>query len=384
MVAVSRKFGGGASRIVREWGMPPRSRAGMALVPVDPSEERRIRQYYELRTQVMRADLPHDPPPCWVYERGRFHYPWPGESEQLWVVQASGAVVGACLLTLPLLDNLHNAGGEIMVAPEHRGRGIGRALLDRLRREAARHRRTQLVLSVDHPLDPAAPDPVSSFLSASGAQRALVQTRRRLDVDSANPQVLDRLAARARTMSAGYQLVQWVGATPARWLDDIAYLTARMSTDVPLGDLQWEPETYDAARVRAVEASCLARGLHLVTTAARDRSGPLVAFTRIVSYATSPWFGGQWDTIVAPQHRGRRLGILIKVANLHYARAQRAQLRIIDTCNADSNPYIITINEAMGFRPHCRTIDWQLTVLAAPAGSRAVEGGGPETVGVCG
>lgn len=342
--------------------MPTRSRAGMVLVPVDASNERLIREYYELRTQVVRADCPHDPPPCWVYERGRFHHPWPGEREQLWVVQVAGTVAGACLLTLPLLDNQHNASGEIMVAPGHRGRGIGRALLERLRHEAARHHRTRLVLSVDHPLDPAAPDPVGRFLSASGAQRALVQTRRRLDVDSVDPRVLDRLAARARTMSAGYSLVQWVGATPARWLDDIAYLTARMSTDVPLDDLQWEPETYDAARAHAVEVSCLARGLQLVTTVARDRSGPLVAFTRIVSYATSPWFGGQWDTIVAPQHRGRRLGTLIKVANLHYARAQQTQLRIIDTCNADSNPYIVTINEAMGFRPHSRTIEWQLPV----------------------
>ena len=341
--------------------MPTRSRAGMALVPVDPSEQRRIRQYYELRTQVMRTDFPHDPPPCWVYERGRFHYPWPGESEQLWVVQVGGAVVGACLLTLPLLDNLHNASGEIIVAPTHRGRGIGRAVLDQLCREAARHGRKRLVLFTDHPLDPAAPDPVGSFLKASGATRALAQTRRRLDVDSVDPAALARLAARARATSAGYSLVQWMGATPPRWLDDMADLTTRMSTDAPLDDLQWEPETYDAARVCAAEATCLARGMRLVTTAAQDRSGRL-AFTRLASYASSPWFGGQWDTIVAAEHRGHRLGTLIKVANLHYARAQGAPLRVIDTCNADSNPYMISINEAMGFRPHCRTIHWQLPV----------------------
>ena len=56
----------------------------------------------------------------------------------------------------------------------------------------------------------------------------------------------------------------------------------------------------------------------------------------------------------------RRLGALIKVANLDLARTPRPELRIIDTCNADSNPYMVAINEAMGFRPHRRAVDWQL------------------------
>ena len=63
---------------------------------------------------------------------------------------------------------------------------------------------------------------------------------------------------------------------------------------------------------------------------------------------------------MAPEHRGHRLGTLVKVANLYHARAERPELLVIDTCNADSNPYMVRINEAMGFRPHCRTTDWQL------------------------
>jgi GNAT superfamily N-acetyltransferase len=91
-----------------------------------------------------------------------------------------------------------------------------------------------------------------------------------------------------------------------------------------------------------------------------DSTGQLVAFTQIVGDSTSHWYTGQWDTIVAPEHRGHRLGTLIKVANLEHARAQRPELRIIDTCNADTNPYMVAINEAMGFRPHRRTVEWQL------------------------
>ncbi|MBV8539155.1 MAG: GNAT family N-acetyltransferase [Pseudonocardiales bacterium] len=340
--------------------MPTGSLSGLSLEPVEPSDEQAIRQWYELRCAVVRADWPDYPPPCRVDELGCFQHPWPGEVETAWVARVAGSVVGGCLLTLPMLDNPHNARGTILVAPEHRRRGIGRTLLAHLRAEAIRQGRVRLVSWVEQPLDPAAPDPAGRFAAASAAVPALVETRRWLDIGSVDPAVLARLDAQARVKSRDYSLVQWVGGTPQRWLDDIAYLTGRMSTDAPLDDLRWDAEFYDAARMRACEASRLARGQHLVTTAAVERTGRLVAFTRIVGFATSRWFAGQEDTIVAPEHRGHRLGTLVKVANLGLARAQRPELRVIDTCNADSNQHMVRINEAMGFRPHHRTAEWQL------------------------
>lgn len=278
----------------------------------------------------------------------------------MWVARVAGSVVGGCRLDLPMLDNLHNAHGAILVAPERRRHGIGRVLLGHLRAEATRQGRVRLVFWVQQPLDPAAPDPAGQFASASGALPALIQTLRRLDLGSVDPAVLARLNEQAQPKSRGYSLVQWVGSTPRRWLDGIAYLEGRMSTDAPLDDLQWDPEVYDAARIQAHDARSLARGLHSVTTGAADSAGRLVAFTQIGGYATSRWFGDQWNTIVAPEDRGHRLGTLIKVANLDLARTQRPELRVIDTCNADSNPYMVGINEAMGFRPHRRVTDWQL------------------------
>jgi GNAT superfamily N-acetyltransferase len=232
--------------------------------------------------------------------------------------------------------------------------------LAHLRAEALRHGRIRLIAELDQPLDPAAPDPGGRFAAACGAECALGETRRRLDLGSVDPGVLARLDRQARAKASGYSLVQWVGSTPQRWLDEMAYLTGRMSTDAPMDDLQWDAEAYDVARMRGREASCLARGLHLVTTGAVDGDGRLVAFTQIVGYATSRWYADQWDTIVAPEHRGHRLGTLVKVANLELARAQRPELRVIDTWNADSNPYMVGINEVLGFRPQSRAGEWQL------------------------
>ncbi len=336
------------------------SLSGLSLAPVDPSDEAAIRQWHELRSAVVRADSPDDPPPCWVDELGGFRRPWPGGVETVWLARAGDTVVGGCLLNLPTLDNLHNAAGDILVAPGHRRRGIGAALLVHLRDEAARQGRIRLIAVADQPLDPAAPDPAGRFAAASGAVAALVGTRRRLDIAAVDPAVHVRLEAHAQAKSQDYSLLQWVGATPQQWLDDIAYLTGRMITDAPMDDLQWDVEAYDAARIQARDASCLVSGRHMVTTAALGSSGQLVAFTQIVGYATSHWYAHQWDTIVAPEHRGHRLGTLIKVANLGLARAQRPELRAIDTANADSNPYMVAINEAMGFRPHRRSVEWQL------------------------
>lgn len=336
--------------------------SGLSFAPVDPSDEDAIRQWYELCCAVTATDQPDDPPPCWVNELGRFRHPWPGDVQTTWLARVAGSVVGACALDLPMLDNVRNAHGDILVAPEHRRRGIGRALLAHLCAEAIREDRSRLVFWLSQPLDAAVSDPAARFAAVSGAVPALVQTRRRLDIDTVDPAVPARLEAQARAGSGDYSLVQWVGATPPQWLDDVAYLTVRMSTDAPLDDLQWEQETYDAARIQARDACWLGRGQHNVTTAAMDGTGRLVAYTHIGADTTSRWFAWQGDTIVAPEHRGHRLGTLIKVANLALARRERPELRLIDTCNADSNPYMVAINEALGFRPYHRAVDWQLNL----------------------
>jgi GNAT superfamily N-acetyltransferase len=336
------------------------SLSGLSLAPIDPSDEGTIRQWYELRCAAASVDSPDDPPPCWVHQLGSVRYPWPGGRETVWLARMGGSVVGGCLLNLPTLDNLHNAAGDIVVAPEHRRRGIGRVLMNHLKAEATRRGRTRLIGCTEHPLEPAAPDPLQRFAARAGAVAALVQTQRRLDIHSVDPAVLAGLDVQARARSGSYSLVRWLGGTPPQWLEDMAYLTGRMSTDAPLDDLHWDAEVYDAARIQAGDACCLACGLHMVTTAAVDGAGQLVAFTRIVGDATSRWHAWQWDTIVAPEHRGHRLGTLIKLANLELARAQRPELRVIDTGNADSNPYMVAINDSMGFRPHRRIIEWQL------------------------
>jgi hypothetical protein len=65
-----------------------------------------------------------------------------------------------------------------------------------------------------------------------------------------------------------------------------------MSTDIPLDDLRYGPEHFDADRLRALDASRRARGVRRTVTAAQAPDGRLVAYTDIFQSATVAWYAG--------------------------------------------------------------------------------------------
>ena len=86
-----------------------------------------------------------------------------------------------------------------------------------------------------------------------------------------------------------------------------------------------------------------------------------------------PGSGHQMLTGVTREHRGHRLGLLVKVAMLEVLRAAEPQLERIDTWNAESNRYMIAVNEALGYTVLGPPASWwkldvaALSGLAAPA-----------------
>ena len=59
----------------------------------------------------------------------------------------------------------------------------------------------------------------------------------------------------------------------------------------------------------------------------------------------------QWGTLVHRDHRGHRLGLATKAVNLRAVQAARDDLSLVTTQNAETNAYMVSINELMGFRP---------------------------------
>lgn len=294
------------------------------------------------------------------------------EHHELWLGSYGEQAVAIGTLHLPMLDNLTTAAIDVHVHPAFRRRGYGRSMLSHVTEQATARGRNLLIADVCEPLDvdDAAESRQSAgqlFAAAAGAKPVTTAIRRMLTIDDLDEAELSNLRADALVRSTGYSLIQWEGAAPAELVDDLAALMARMSTDAPLEDLTWEPELWTAQRYREHEESIAAAGRARMTTAARhDGSARIVACSDLVTAAAQPTLASQWSTIVVGEHRGHRLGMLIKLANLQFLRTRRPQVRYINTWNAAVNSHMVSINEAMGYRAVERWREWQLD-LGAPA-----------------
>jgi GNAT superfamily N-acetyltransferase len=282
--------------------------------------------------------------------------PWPGMTYERYLGLLDGRPVGYLLLGFPQHDNQRLVEVELQVLPGHRRRGVGRALLDlALDRAHARGRRHLIGGSVQTRPDGAA------FAEAVGARPALQQIRYRLDLHAADPGRLDALLADAWKHAAGYRLVQWVGVPPDELIDDVARLDSRLNLDAPTGDLELEPERVDAEQIRRAEDSNVARGRETFNTGVLYE-GRLVGWTAIAGLLAEPRRAWQQITLVDPEHRGHRLGLVLKLENLRQVRERRPACQFIDTLNALVNQQMIAINRAIGFAAAESTIQWQLTV----------------------
>ncbi|WP_432524134.1 GNAT family N-acetyltransferase [Kineococcus sp. SYSU DK006] len=291
-------------------------------------------------------------PACWQRAELRAELERGSAEERVhWLLaHRDGRAVGAAEVRLTLLDNLHVAAVELAVGPEHRRRGVGTRLLGAALDVAAAAGRTSVRTAVEHPVQ-ADPARWPGLLAARrwGFERGRSEARRQLQLPVPAGR-LEALEAGARPHAEGYRLRAWAGPVPEQDLDAVAALAARMSTDAPSGDLRVEPEAWDAARVRENEAARAAQGRRQWLAVAAAPSGELVGYTMLVQSAHEPERLLQWDTLVVREHRGHRLGTLLKVACLRAAVADAPQARRVTTWNAVSNAPMIAVNEALGFR----------------------------------
>ena len=102
--------------------------------------------------------------------------------------------------------------------------------------------------------------------------------------------------------------------------------------------------------------------------AAHDASGELAAMTQLSVVPDSPGWGHQGLTAVTRQHRGHRLGLLVKTAMLGWLAQAEPAIELIDTGNASANDHMIAVNDVLGFAvdpPAYHTVE--LTVTEALA-----------------
>ncbi|MFI6498379.1 GNAT family N-acetyltransferase [Nonomuraea typhae] len=282
----------------------------------------------------------------WMLRRG-------DSSDRLeaWAAVEDGRVAGAFGLQFPLHDNTHLAEvAEGFVHPDFRRRGAGTALFAHARERTRAEGRRLLVGETDTGGIGAA------FIAAMGGEAVLREARRTLDLRKADWAALEGMLPDV----PGYYLEGFTGPAPEELLADLATLIGGMNDAPRGGDV--EEARYDADRVREFEAGVVPSGQQSYVMIARRASDDAPAgYTRI--YLDADHHDGwarQADTTVLAEHRGHRLGLLLKLSNLVWLHESEPQVEQVITWNATSNRHMLAINEAMGFELLDEWFTWQI------------------------
>ncbi len=262
-----------------------------------------------------------------------------------------GPILGVGMMELPLRDNVRGAEVTVAVHPAHRRRGVGTAIVEGMAEHGRADGRTVLNSIVDVPLECAAEHASLSFAPKLGFEAMLDGNLRhlRLPMDGARMHELRAEVARARGADA-YRVLTFEAPWPAQYLEDQCALFQCMSTDEPHGDQGHEAEVWDAERVRENDALHAARGARFhVAVAQHIASGRLAACTELTIASDAPGQAWQMLTVVHPEHRGHRLGLAIKLANVDVLARQAPDVRVVVTGNAAVNAPMIAVNDMMGF-----------------------------------
>lgn len=285
------------------------------------------------------------------------------EPKRLLLARVDGRIVARGIHEIRTDDEGTIAWLNVEVLPEYRRQGIGGALLDGLEaltRESGRTIMQAYAMAREAPgerLDsptgfgslPLA-DPSVSFLLARGWQLEQVERFSRLVLPDDATGFDDALAAAAAVCGPDYRLHTWIGRTPENWLADIAMLSTRMSTDAPAAGLEVTEDVWTVERVVEYEQRHADSPRHALFAAVEHvPSGGLVGYTELSVPAELDRAVSQEDTIVIREHRGHRLGMLLKVGNLAHLMRTHPGHPSVTTFNAEENRHMLSVNEAVGF-----------------------------------
>jgi GNAT superfamily N-acetyltransferase len=268
----------------------------------------------------------------------------------------NGQVVCTAEVMLPLKDNLTKAELRVHTHPHYRRRGHATAMLDHVEERvmAAGRRLAAAILDFDYDAGPTgAGDPGVELFLGRGYSLEVGDVQRTLRLPAPG-ELLDRLAAEAAPHHEGYTLRSWVDRCPDELLDSYGRLLGKLVLEAPSGGLEVEEEVHDEERIREQEATMKAGGRTSLVTVALDRAGDVVAYTELSAPTGNQSRAYQWGTLVDPAHRGRRLGLAVKVANHRLLQEQTPGLTEVQTFNAEVNDHMIAVNEALGFVPTAR------------------------------
>ncbi len=321
----------------------------------DASDTVLTKQALALRNARIAADSPfrnQESLPWWT---NFLTNGWDGDIPRAFVGIEDGQVVADGLIELHTYDNRHLAELSVGVAPTRRRNGFGSQMLEALLSEAKSEGRTTAAIGG---WDSAA---TRGFAAHHGFDAKIVEVTRRQVVADADWRRIEAEHTVASRLAAAYSLVRIAGSTPPDLISAVAKM-AESINDAPIDDLDIEDEVYTPERVAKYEQSLQAASRLYRVLAQHRESGDLAGHTVVTVERDRPEIGDQDDTTVVREHRGNRLGVLLKAEMLLWLREVEPQLATLDTWNAKSNTHMIAVNELLGYQVTGEFIDFQRNI----------------------
>jgi mycothiol synthase len=261
---------------------------------------------------------------------------WTDGDRRWWL---AGDVGAAVLMSMPPSFNQV----QLMVRPAARRRGIGTALLANV---VASAREQGLHSFFAHHSDEAG----AAFARRVGAVDDQREVRSELRLREAElPEA---------PLADGWRLRTWIGAAPEELIESYARARAAIDDAPTPGDMSLEP--IDAAWVRRMEETAVARGRESRVTVAVDALGVVASFTDIRVSPPPSQVCTTDDTATLAEARGLGLAYAVKVESLRRLRDERPDVEVVRTLNAERNVAMRAVNTKVGFVP---TVTETTTVL---------------------
>lgn len=290
------------------------------------------------------------------------------------LVRRDGVVVGAALLMIPNEKGSKTLEFDLFGDPSLWGTGIEDMLLGAIETDAAARGRSIVQTWTLHRGDAAGevlPSPTgfggiplhdrqTQFLLDHGYSFEQAERNSVFDLHGSFD-VVDRLLEEGLAKAGDdYLVATWTAPTPPEYREGFAYVLSRMATDAPSAGMVFDEEVWDAARVERRDTRLLAGG-HLVSVAAvvHVPTGRIVAYNEIMIGDDRSGSTHQWGTLVVKEHRGKRLGAIVKGTNLRRWRDLVPTSPRVSTFNAEENRAMLDINEELGFVPASYAGAWK-------------------------